>query len=138
MSITVPNGGEVIALDAITGKTPATGWTLRLYTAISPALSNATVVGHLTQAAGGGYAGIALTAANWVTTPGTPTSTAYPKQTFTFTGTLTGNATVIGYYITRADGSLVFAEALASFQPANNGDTVDVTPTFTLGSLVND
>jgi hypothetical protein len=36
MAITVPNGGEVIALDAVTGKTAATGWTLRLYTAISP------------------------------------------------------------------------------------------------------
>lgn len=138
MSITVPNGGEAIALDAITGKTAATGWTLRLYTAITPALGSGTIAAHLTEAAGGGYAAIALTAANWVTTPGAPTSTAYAKQTFTFTGTLTANATVLGYYITRADGSLVFAEALTAFQPANNGDTIDVTPTFTLGSLVND
>jgi hypothetical protein len=139
MSITVPNGGEAIALDAITGKTAATGWTLRLYTAISPALSSGTVVAHLTEAAGSGYAAIALTAANWVTTPGAPTSTAYAKQTFTFTGTLTAAATVLGYYVTRADGSLVFAEALAApFQPANNGDTIDVTPAFTLGSIVND
>jgi hypothetical protein len=137
--ITVPNGGEAILLEAAIGKTPATAWTLRAYTAIAPALSNATVVAHLTEAAGGGYAGISLTAANWVTTPGSPTSAAYPKQTYTFTGTLTGNPTILGYYLTRADGALVVIEALAAaFTPANNLDTLDVTPVVTLASIVSD
>ena len=139
MSVVIPNGGEVLLFDAATGKTGATAWTLRLYTAISPALSNGTVVGHLTEAAGGGYAAIALTAANWTTTPGSPTSTAYAKQTFTFTGLLTSSATVLGYYLTNAAGALVAIETLsASFQPSNNGDVLEVTPTITLASVVSD
>lgn len=139
MSVVIPNGGEVILLDAASGKTVATAWTLRLYTAISPALANSTVVAHLTEATGGGYAAKALTAANWVTTPGSPTSSAYPLQTFTFTGALSGNPAILGYYITRADGSLVAVEALgASYTPLANGDTLDVTPTITLGSVVTD
>lgn len=137
--LVVPNAGEAIMLDAITGKTPATTWTLRLYTVISPALGNASVVANFTEAAGGGYAAKALTAANWVTTPGSPGSTAYPLQTFTFTGALTTNPNILGYYITRADGSLVYAEPLAaSYTPANNGDTLDVTAILTLGSVTSD
>jgi hypothetical protein len=138
-TLTVPNGGEVLMLNAATGKTNATAWTLRLYCVISPALGNATVVGDLTEASGGGYSAIALTAANWVTTGGSPTSTAYPEQTFTFTGPLTTNLTVLGYYITNAAGALVYAEALgASFVPTNNGDTIKITPVLTLGSVTND
>lgn len=138
-TLVVPNGGEVILLDAATGKTAATAWTLRLYSVISPALGNGTLVAHLTEAAGGGYAAKVLTAANWVTTPGSPTSSAYPLQTFTFTGALTTNPAILGYYLTRADGSLVYAEPLSSsFTPANNGDTLDVTPIITLGSVAAD
>jgi len=139
MSVVIPNGGEVLLLDAASGKTAATAWTLRLYTAISPALSNGTVVAHLTEAAGGGYAAKALTAANWVTTPGTPTSSAYPIQTFTFSGALTGNPAILGYYLTNAAGAVVAVEALgASYTPLANLDTLDVTPTITLGSVVSD
>ena len=83
MSVVIPNGGEVILLDAASGKTPATAWTLRCYTAISPAISNGTVVAHLTEAVGGGYAAIALTAANWVTTPGAPSSSACSRYSAT-------------------------------------------------------
>lgn len=138
-TLIVPNGGETIMLNAATGKTAATAWTLRLYTVISPALGSGTVVADLTEATGGGYAAIALTAANWVTTPGAPTSTAYPLQTFTFTGPLSTNPGVIGYYITRADGSLVYAEPLsATFTPVNNGDSLDVTLVLTLGSIASD
>jgi len=138
-TLVVPNAAEVILLDGATGKTAATAWTLRLYTAISPALANTTVVAHLTEATGGGYVAIALTAANWVTTGGSPTSSAYPIQTFTFTGALSGSVAVLGYYITRADGSLVAIEALgASYTPLANGDTLAVTPTITLASVSTD
>lgn len=137
--LVVPNGGEVLFLDAVTGKTNATAWTLRLYTVISPALGNGSVVANFTEATGGGYAAKALTAASWVTTPGSPTSTAYPLQTFTFTGALTTNPNILGYYITNAAGTLVYAEPLAaSFTPANNGDTLDVTAILTLGSVTSD
>ena len=137
--ITIPNVGEVALLDAATGKTAATAWTLRLYTAISPTLGSGSVAGQLTEAVGGGYAAQALTAANWTTTPATPTSSAQPAKTFTFTGALTGNPAILGYYITRADGTLIGAEALPTpFTPTTAGDSLIVTPQLTLGSLVND
>ena len=138
-TLVVPNGGEVILIDAATGKTAATAWTLRLYTVISPALGNASVVANFTEATGGGYAAKSLTAASWVTTPGSPTSSAYPLQTYTFTGALTTNPNILGYYVTRANGDLVYAEPLAAqFTPANNGDTLDVTPIITLASVTSD
>jgi phage baseplate assembly protein gpV len=138
MALTVPNVGEQVMLDAATGKTTATVWTLRLYTN-TPTLSGASVASNFTEATGGGYAAITLTAASWTTTPGAPTSTGYPKQTFTFTGPLTTYPNLNGYYVTTAGGVLVFAEALsAAFTPANNGDTLDVTLNVTLGSVVGD
>lgn len=137
-TLVVPDQGEQIMLDAATGKTAATTWTLRLF-ANNHTPAHTDTEANYTEAAGGGYAAIALTASSWVTTPGSPTSSAYPAQTFTFTGGLTTNATVYGYYITRADGKLVFAELLAAtFTPSNPGDTVSVTPTATLASVAND
>src|SRR5262245_29169123 len=137
--LTVPNASEVVLLDAATGKTAPTAWTLRLYTAISSALGNGTVTGHLTEAVGGGYAGISLPAASWTTTAGSPTQSVQPAKTFTFTGALTGNPSILGYYITRADGTLILAEPLASsFTPTTSGDSVSVTPQITLGSIAND
>jgi hypothetical protein len=139
MPLTVPNAGEVLLLEAATGKTPATAWTLRLYTAVSPAIGSGTVAGHVTEAAGGGYAAKALTAANWTTTAGTPTASVYPKQTVTFTGALTGNPAIVGYYVTAASGTVVVIEALAAaFTPTSNGDAIEVTPQITLGSVTND
>lgn len=139
MTLIVPNAGEVILLDAATGKTPATTWTLRLYTVIASGLSRNTVTEDLTEAVGGDYVGVPLDVASWVTTPGSPTTTTYPKRSFVFTGPLTTHPVVIGYYITREDGSLVYAEPLAiGFVPANPGDTLDVTPILTLGSVAGD
>jgi len=137
-TLVVPDQGEQIMLDAATGKTAATQWTLRLFANNHTPVHGDTEANY-TEAAGGGYAGIALTAANWVTTPGSPTSSAYPQQTFTFTGALTTNPTVYGYYVTRADGKLIYAELLTQpFTPANNGDNVQITPQITLASVSND
>jgi hypothetical protein len=138
VSLVVPDAAEALLLNAVTGKTPATVWTLRAYTALSPSLSKATVVADVTEAVGGGYAAIPLTAASWVTTPGTPTSSTYPKQTWALTA-LTGNPAILGYYVTNAAGALVYLEPLAaSFTPGAVGYSLEVTPTLTLGSLVMD
>ena len=65
-------------------------------------------------------------------TPGAPTSAAYAQQTWTFTGALTTNATVFGYYVTRVtDLDLILAESFTSFTPANNGDLINLTPAIT-------
>ncbi len=138
MALVVPNQGEGIMLNAATGKTAATTWTLRLFTN-NVTLANTNVEGSVTEASGGGYAAIPLTAANWVTTTGSPTSSAYPAQVFTFSGALSGSASLYGYYITQADGKLVYLEKLAaSFTPAVSGDTLTVTPTITLASVATD
>lgn len=138
MTLVVPNQGEQIMLDAATGKTAATAWTLRLFVNNHTPVNSDTEAQY-TEAAGGGYAAIALTASNWVTTPGSPTSSAYPQQTFTFTGALTTNPTIYGYYVTNAGGKLLYAELLPQpFTPANPGDNVQVTPQLTLGSVSGD
>ena len=68
------------------------------------------------------------------TRPSGTTSKTYAQQTFTFTGALTGNATIYGYYLVGSiDGVIRWAELLAApFTPASNGDAVNVTPRLEL------
>jgi len=107
--------------------------TLKLYTNdVTP--DDADVAGDYTEAAGGGYAAKTLSNGSWtVTTANDPSDAVYAQQTFTFTGALTGTATIYGYFIVDADGVLFAAEKFATtFTPANNGDQVLVTPTIKL------
>ncbi len=130
MALVVPNQGEQLLLDAFTGKTAGQNLVLRLFTSNTTPAETDTEATY-TQATGNGYAAITLTAANWTTTPGAPTNTAYAEQTFTFTGAL-GN--VYGYYFTQVtSGKLVWAERFTSapFNIANNGDQIKITPQIT-------
>lgn len=126
MPLVVPNQGEQIILEAATGKTAPQNLVLRLFTSNTTPAETDTEATY-TEASGNGYAAITLTAANWTTTPGAPTETAYPEQTFTFTGAL-GN--VYGYYLTQVtSGKLVWAERFtgAPFNIQNNGDQIKIT-----------
>lgn len=130
MALVVPNQGEQLLLDAFTGKTAGQNLVLRLFTSNTTPAETDTEATY-TEAAGNGYAAITLTAANWTTTPGAPTNTAYAEQTFTFTGAL-GN--VYGYYFTQVTSAkLVWAERFTSapFNIANNGDQIKITPQIT-------
>lgn len=130
MALVVTNQGEQLLLDAFTGKTAGQNLVLRLFTSNTTPAETDTEATY-TEAAGNGYAAITLTAANWTTTPGAPTNTAYAEQTFTFTGAL-GN--VYGYYFTQVtSGKLVLAERFTSapFNIANNGDQIKITPQIT-------
>lgn len=132
MALLVPNTGENIALSYLVGKTTTVrDLVYKLFaTNVTPAESDTHA--SYTVAAGGGYADKTLTGASWTVTNGAPTSAAYAQQTWTFTGALTTNGTVYGYYVLRAtDGDLVLAEAFTSFTPANNGDQILLTPTIT-------
>jgi hypothetical protein len=63
---------------------------------------------------------------------GAPSDTTASAQTWTFTGALTTNPTVYGYYAVRSTtGDLVLAEAFASFTPTANGDNIVLTPKIT-------
>jgi len=111
--------------------------TLKLFaTNVTPSATGADTAAAFTEAAGGGYAAITLTngAGNWTQSAvGGIEQVAYAQQTFTFTGALTTNATIYGYYVVDADGELIWAEKAGStFTPANNGDTYKVTPIFQL------
>lgn len=132
MTLLVPNVGENIALSYLVGKTTTVrNLIYRLFaTNVTPAETD--VAGTYTEAAGGGYASKTLTGASWTVTNGAPTEAAYAQQTWTFTGALTTNPTVYGYYVTRAtDADLVLAETFTSFTPANNGDQILLTPKIT-------
>lgn len=132
MTLLVPNVGENIALSYLTGKTTTVRDLIyRLFaTNVTPAETD--TAGSYTEAAGGGYASKTLTGASWTITNGAPTSAAFAQQTWTFTGPLTTNLTVFGYYVTRVtDADLVLAETFTSFTPANNGDQILLTPQIT-------
>ena len=132
MTILVPNTGEVIALQYLTNKvaTPENLVYNLFATNVTPAETDTAA--SYTAAAGGGYVAKTLTGANWTITGGAPSSAAYAAQQWVFTGALTTNATIYGYYVTRATSlDLVFAETFATFTPANNGDTITLTPTIT-------
>jgi len=89
-----------------------------------------------TEAAGGGYVTKTLANGSWTITVGNdPSDGVFAEQIWTFTGPLSGNAIIYGYYIVDNNGSgvLVWAERLAaSFQPSQNGDQLKITPKFQL------
>jgi hypothetical protein len=133
-TLLVPDVGEVLLLKYALNFTAAENQKLKLFaTNVTPAEGD--TAGTYTEAAGGGYAEKALTGSSWTvsTTSGT-TSGVYAAQTFTFTGALTTNPTIYGYYVVAATaGTLLWAElAAATFTPASNGDTYVVTPKIEL------
>ncbi len=106
---------------------------LKLFvTDVTPDPNGADTVGLYTEAAGGGYAAITLSrGTGWtITVVNDPSDAIYTQQTFTFTGPLTTNPRIYGYYVTDAAATtLLWAERLAVyFQPANNGDKLLITP----------
>ena len=107
--------------------------TLKLFTN-DIVVSDSTVTSDLVEATGGGY-----TSATMATTDGTITvvngisQIAYPQSQFVFTGALTTNPTVYGYYIVDADNTLIFVEkAPAGYTPMSNGDMYAITPIIQL------
>lgn len=131
MALLVPNTGEVMALSYLVNKSTPENLVYRLFaTNITPAETDTTAT--YTEASGGGYSAITLTGSSWTVTAGNPSTAAYAQQTYTFTGALTTNATIYGYYVTRATtGDLVLAETFTSFTPANSGDNIKLTPQIT-------
>jgi hypothetical protein len=133
MAALVVNNGEAVALSYLTGKTTTTeALKLRLYVNnVTP--SEADVVGTYTSAAGGGYADISIPRGDWTVTPGAPTSASITARVWTFSGALTGNATIYGYILIRdTTGDLVVAENFSTpFTPASNGDSLTLNLALT-------
>lgn len=131
MTILVPNVGEVTALSLLVNKVSPENLVYRLFaTNVTPAETDTAA--SYTEAAGGGYASKTLTGASWTVVGGAPSVASYAAQTWTFTGALTTNTTVYGYYVTLAtSGTLVLAETFTNFTPAASGDNIVLTPQIT-------
>lgn len=107
--------------------------TLKLFTNdVTP--DDASTAATFTVAAGGGYASTLLLPDSFATaTVGGIAQASHPRQTFIFTGALTGNQIIYGYFVVDADGVLVWAErAAAPFTPTLNNDRYMVDPIFKL------
>lgn len=122
--------GEILLLQYIVGMVNADNPVLHLYSNdVTP--SDSTLVGDLTEVAGGGYAAITLLSANWTTTQsGGVTTAVYSEQTFTFTT----DATAYGYYVTDETGQLLWLERFngAPFDIPDGGGTISITAKLTL------
>lgn len=128
MALVVCDGAELIALKAFVGHTAQSeGMNLRLFTSsgLTPADTDTAATYTGSEAAGGGYAAKAIAAASWSVGANPIT---YAAQLWTFTGPLTGSATIYGYFLTRTTGGeLMWAEKFGSnFQPLNNGDNYTI------------
>lgn len=134
MSVVLSYDGERRLLSAAIGKQPATAWSVRLF--VNPhAPTPPDAIDVFSEAAGGGYAPVALSTDGWVLTADAPAEALHPPVSFRFSGPLETNPTIYGYYVTAADGGWLFADVLvAPFTPANAGDALDLAPALTLGS----
>lgn len=110
--------------------TSANDHQLRLFvTNVTPNANGTDTAATYTQATGGGYAAKTLSNGSWTAAASNPADVTYAIQTWTFSGVLTTNTTIYGYYIVDSDGVLVTAEALTPFTPTSSGtDTFSVTP----------
>ena len=132
MTLLVPNSGENIALSYLIGKSTTVRDLVYRFFATNITPSETDVTGTYTEATGGGYASKTLAGASWSVVNGAPTAASFAQQTWTFTGPLTTNPTIYGYYVTRnVDNDLVLAETFTNFTPANNGDQILLTPQIT-------
>ena len=134
MALTLVDIGADAILKKYFNDTDPTGGqnlTLKLFTSNTTPADTDTQATY-TEATGGGYVVKTLTSGSWTVTVGNdPSDAVYAQQTWTFTGALTGSASIYGYYVVNADNILIWAERLgATFTPTSNGDQLLITPKF--------
>lgn len=121
-----------LGLQALSGKTaPSTSFVLRLFSNnLTPLVTHTEA--NFTEVTGGGYAAITLAAGSWTSTPGNPSSIAFPIQSFVFTGAIGGSTVAYGYYVTDGAGKALWAERFSSPPTPSNGMNIRVTLQVTL------
>lgn len=133
MTLKVTDAGGQNMLNVLFGATAkSTTFTLQLF-ADSNALADTDINTTHTVATGGGYADKTLTNNAAVSLNGGIPEAVWGAQTFTFTGALTTNPTIKGYQVLSGT-TLLFEELITNFTPANNGDTLTLTPKFQAGN----
>ena len=136
MTVVLPDQGESLILQAICNKTAPQDLDLCLFKlpAVASDPGETGTEGSFTAADFTGYAVIQFTAASWTISGTAPTSIDYAQQTFTSSAG-SQNQNVHGYYVKqRTSGKLVWYEYFSDgpYNIANNGDTIKVTPHFTM------
>lgn len=130
MAFVASNEGDAQMLGLILNKNSVENLILKLFTNnVTPDKSQAAA--GFTECAAAGYAATTLTPGSWTVTAGTgagstPTTGAYPQQTFT----LTAATTVYGYYLVGAtSGKCYFAEKFSDgpYAIPSGGGTIKVT-----------
>lgn len=136
MSLVVPKISRQTMLRLLTNNQAPENWVIHLFVNnITPGLND--TVGSYTEAAGGGYTSFTLAGASWAfSNDGSDNGLAtFANQVWTFTGALTGAATVYGYYVTRlTTGDLLFAENKFGIAPIL-GTVLTLSPLFTLNDV---
>jgi hypothetical protein len=134
MTINVPDEGARSFLEnSLNGAFPAGGvnLTLKLF-CNNISLSDSDTAATFVEATGGDYAAKTLVAGDWVdSVTGGIAQAAYPMQTFTFTGPLTTNTIIYGYYVVDDDNTLKFADLFTEgIEPIDNGNYINITVIF--------
>jgi hypothetical protein len=107
--------------------------TLKLYTNNLGTLVDTLIASSFVEAVGGGYAAKTITNGSWTIGTAALRQATYAKQTWTFTGALTGPQTIYGYYLVDSDGVAQWAQEFSTpFTPVNNGDPLSITLAFAL------
>jgi len=136
MALVVPDQGEIILLQYLTGIVSAGSPTLHLFGG-NTTPSDSTTLSGLQNASNAvtssGYAFSVLASNKWTTTQSVSgvTTALYSEVTFTFNT----DATVYGYYVTdSAVNNLLWVERFsgAPFQIPDGGGTITITPKVTL------
>jgi hypothetical protein len=131
-------GGRTLALKNLLNNTAPQNMSLRLFTNnVTPTVTS--VAGDFTEAAGGGYAAKTLAGGSWTFgNDGVDDGLAtYADQTWTFTGALTGSATIYGWFMVQVtSGIIVAAERLSdTMTPAVANDALTLSPAIRAGDL---
>ena len=133
MALVAPNVGVQEMLKRALNVSATGDVKLHLYqNDVTPGESD--TVATYTEATWTGYAEKTLTGGSWTVTNADPSEASYAQQTYTSTAGSQNQANY-GYYVTNsANTILLWAERFTSapYTIVNNGDTISVTPKFTL------
>jgi hypothetical protein len=131
MSILIPTCGQLLLLQwQLKDTTTPENLTLKLYKNDYTPIA-ASVAGSFTIADFTGYVSKTLNRASWAapSTVSAHASTSYAEQTWS----PTSGQTIYGYYVVGATSTtLIYAERFATAKVLQSGDTLRLTPTFTL------
>lgn len=134
-NIVVFDQGDSLFGQAMVAKTaPATPYKVRLF-ANNHAPAAADTEANYIEVAGGGYAAITLTTADWTITTGHPTTLVHDPITFAFTSTTGGTGLIYGWYLTDNNGKALAGFKLGAVKTPQTGYFLDLTITITIDSV---